>query len=106
VNGDTTWLDKLTEPVISYCWSDVRCQSTTVCKGRLSFALYAFCVTRCWGLLVVEGYSVLDVTRSWSSFVVGRFLHRLRRLVKHTQFCVSFSALWSQNGNFQTPLSC
>jgi len=23
-------------------------------------------------------------------------------LVKQTQFCVSFIALWSQNGNFQT----
>jgi len=27
-------------------------------------------------------------------------------LVKLTQFCVSFIALWPQNGSFQTPQSC
>jgi len=27
-------------------------------------------------------------------------------LIKQTQFCVSFIALWSQNGSFQTPQSC
>ena len=27
-------------------------------------------------------------------------------LVKLTQFCMSFTALWSQNENFQTPQSC
>jgi len=27
-------------------------------------------------------------------------------LVKQTQFCVSFIALWLRNGSFQTPQSC
>ena len=30
----------------------------------------------------------------------------MHRLLKLTQFCVSFIALWSQNGRFQTPQSC
>jgi len=29
-----------------------------------------------------------------------------KRMVKLTQFCVSFVALWPQNESFQTPQSC
>jgi len=36
-------------------------------------------------------------------YKVSRLIHGL---VKLTQFCVKFIALWSQNGSLQTPQSC
>jgi len=43
----------------------------------------------------------------WYSWVAEVGTSRLiHRLIKQTQFCVSFIALWSQNRSFQTPQSC
>jgi len=36
----------------------------------------------------------------------GKWSEEIDTLVMLTQFCVSFIALWSQNGSFQTPQSC
>jgi len=36
------------------------------------------------------------------AFTSGGRWRLMHGLVKQTQFCLSFIALWSQNGNFQT----
>ena len=46
-------------------------------------------------------------TQEWHLRVTEGGARRLKHgLVKQTQFCVSFIALWSQNRSFQTPQSC
>jgi len=46
-------------------------------------------------------------TFRWCSRVTKRGTGRLiHGLLKQTHFCMSFIALWSQNGSFETPQSC
>jgi len=52
----------------------------------------------------VETFKYLE--GCYSRVTEGRTRRLIHGLVKQMQFCVSFFALWSQNGSFQTPQRC
>jgi len=98
------WLSTCTWSFFSTCdqvWKKISTKKTGVlCLRRnptstsASEANTAIHCSRWRCSSTVERYSPM--------IVGGRFIHGL---VKQLQFCVSFIALWQQNGNFQTSQS-